>query len=56
MGIEQLPKRITFEFTGEIRHGYPGEYWMGIDGLLRPVFVEKSDREWPIYRVVELEK
>ncbi|SFI30879.1 hypothetical protein [Nitrosomonas sp. Nm34] len=50
------PKRIVFEYTGEIRRGCPGEYWMGTNGLLYPICYEKTEREWPIYKVTEMEK
>ena len=53
MEKEQLPKRITFEFTGEIRRGVRGEHYYDHCGGFVLVKDEKTNYEWPIYRVVE---
>ena len=53
MEEQKLPKRLKLEYRGEIRNGFPGEYWMDSAGLLHPIIYAETEREWPIYRVVE---
>ncbi|SFI76381.1 hypothetical protein [Nitrosomonas sp. Nm34] len=53
METEQLPRRTTFEFTGEIRCGVRGEHYYDHCGNFKLVTEDKTNFKWPIYRVVE---
>ena len=47
------PWKLTFEYVGKERIGRIGEYWMDEHGFLHPIIYAPTDREWPIYRIVE---